>query len=44
MVKKEWLANERFDVISDACAATVDAVKLARRARQLIGKGIRDKG
>lgn len=38
MVKKEWLANERFDVIADACAATVDAVMLARRSRHLAGK------
>ena len=31
MLKKQWLDIERFDVIADACTATVDAVLLARR-------------
>ena len=38
MVKKEWLTHERFDVIADACTATVDAVLLARRGRHLAGR------
>ncbi|MFZ4763893.1 MAG: bifunctional 4-hydroxy-2-oxoglutarate aldolase/2-dehydro-3-deoxy-phosphogluconate aldolase [Roseimicrobium sp.] len=39
MVKREWLSNERFDVISDACLATVEAVALARRSRALASRG-----
>ncbi len=35
MVKKQWLEIERFDLIAEACTATVDAVLLARRAKQL---------
>lgn len=38
MVKKEWLTNERFDVIADACATTVDAVMLARRGRHFTSR------
>lgn len=30
MVQREWLADERFDVIEDACRLTVEAVKDAR--------------
>lgn len=31
IIKKEWLADERFDVIADACAATVAIVKQTKR-------------
>jgi 2-dehydro-3-deoxyphosphogluconate aldolase/(4S)-4-hydroxy-2-oxoglutarate aldolase len=31
IVKKEWLADERFDIIVDACAATVAIVKQTKR-------------
>ena len=31
MLKPEWLANDRYDVIEDACRATVSAVNDARR-------------
>ncbi len=33
MVRKEWLDRDRFDVVADACATTVEKVKLARRIR-----------
>jgi 2-dehydro-3-deoxyphosphogluconate aldolase/(4S)-4-hydroxy-2-oxoglutarate aldolase len=35
MLKKEWLATERFDIIADACEATMLAVADARRANRL---------
>jgi 2-dehydro-3-deoxyphosphogluconate aldolase/(4S)-4-hydroxy-2-oxoglutarate aldolase len=38
MLKKEWIETERFDLIADACAATVAAVLLARRGKHLAGK------
>ena len=31
MVKSEWLADERFDIISDACAASMAIVKQTKR-------------
>jgi 2-dehydro-3-deoxyphosphogluconate aldolase / (4S)-4-hydroxy-2-oxoglutarate aldolase len=38
MLKKQWLEIERFDLITDACHATVDAVLLARRGKHFAGK------
>lgn len=35
MLKKEWLATERFDIIADACEATMQAVADARRGNRL---------
>jgi 2-dehydro-3-deoxyphosphogluconate aldolase / (4S)-4-hydroxy-2-oxoglutarate aldolase len=33
MVRQEWLQQERYDLIADACAATTAAVRQARRVR-----------
>jgi 2-dehydro-3-deoxyphosphogluconate aldolase/(4S)-4-hydroxy-2-oxoglutarate aldolase len=30
MIKEEWLANDRFDVIEDGCRTTVEVVRDAR--------------
>jgi 2-dehydro-3-deoxyphosphogluconate aldolase/(4S)-4-hydroxy-2-oxoglutarate aldolase len=38
MLKKEWIETERFELITDACTATVAAVLLARRSKHLAGK------
>lgn len=38
MLKKQWLDIERYDLIADACTATVDAVLLARRGKHFAGK------
>ncbi|QIF01340.1 bifunctional 4-hydroxy-2-oxoglutarate aldolase/2-dehydro-3-deoxy-phosphogluconate aldolase [Roseimicrobium sp. ORNL1] len=35
MVKKEWISTERFDIIADACEATMLAVADARRGNRL---------
>ncbi len=35
MLRKEWLAGERFDIIADACEATMQAVADARRGNRL---------
>ncbi len=35
MLRKEWLAGERFDIIADACEATMLAVADARRGTRL---------
>lgn len=35
MLKKQWMEGDRFDLLADACRATVDAVLLARRAKQI---------
>jgi len=33
MIQQEWLDTERYDIIADACAVTMDQVKRIRRAR-----------
>lgn len=38
MLKKQWLDIGRYDLIADACTATVDAVLLARRGKHLAGR------
>ena len=35
MLRKEWIATERFDIIADACEATVQSVADARRGSRL---------
>jgi 2-dehydro-3-deoxyphosphogluconate aldolase/(4S)-4-hydroxy-2-oxoglutarate aldolase len=41
MLKKQWIESERFDLVRDACTATVDAVMLARRGRHLAARAER---
>jgi len=38
MLRKQWLEIERFDLIAEACSATVAAVLLARRGKHLAEK------
>jgi 2-dehydro-3-deoxyphosphogluconate aldolase/(4S)-4-hydroxy-2-oxoglutarate aldolase len=38
MLKKQWIEGDRFDQVTDACHATVDAALLARRGKHLAGK------
>ena len=38
MLKKQWMDDDRFDLIADACHATVDSALLARRGKHLAGK------
>ncbi len=38
MLKKQWLDIERYDLVADACTATVDAALLGRRGKHLAGK------
>lgn len=36
MIRKEWLADDRFDIIADACAETVKGVADVRRKRSKV--------
>lgn len=33
MVRKEWLANERYDIVTDACIVTRSTIDLIRRSK-----------
>jgi 2-dehydro-3-deoxyphosphogluconate aldolase/(4S)-4-hydroxy-2-oxoglutarate aldolase len=38
MLKKQWIDINRFDLVADACHASVDSALLARRGKHLAGR------